>query len=502
MQEKSYKNILYFITVVILTTLAIQVYWNFKNYQAGKQQLINEVQTSLDNAVDQYYINLAKKNTIGFATDSSNLKGFLKKKSFTNFIKKVDSGNVDFRSFTFSDSTDQSRVSIFRGVEVDSMDRIHMHSLDTSPSKITKAPFSFKIKTDSTRQKKAFELLTSKIVISITEDSLELNTLDSLLKNELNRKAIDIYHGISFSSNKGESYTFNESVIGSSTLSTKTKSSYLPRGSSLELFFTNTTLTILKKSLFGIILSFLLVSAVIGCLLFLLRTIKHQKQLAELKNDLISNITHEFKTPIATISAALEGIQIFNQDNDPEKTKKYVQMSSNQLGKLNTMVEKILETATLNSEELELNLEELNLIHLTETIANRYQTNASEKEIKFHTTHKSIWKKVDSFHFENAINNIVDNAVKYGGDTIEVSISNTSSDIVIEIKDNGTSLTRAQKDKIFEKFYRVPKGNTHDIKGFGIGLYYTKTIIEKHGGTIELVLDQGQTNFKIKLSNG
>ncbi|WP_343911725.1 HAMP domain-containing sensor histidine kinase [Aquimarina litoralis] len=483
--------------------MSIQIYWNFKNYVAGKQQLINEVQISLDNAVDQYYTDLAERNTIGFSSDSSDISSFFKQSGFNNLLKKIDSDSVDFKSYTFSEGLDHSDIKIYRGFSVDSMDRLeynnHHHSNDT----INILEFdTLAIPKNLTSQKKAFEQLTSKIIISINEDSLKLKVLDTMIAGQLKRKKIDISYGVTFQDKQGVSYEFNSDIINQSDLKTKTKSSYLPRGSSLEMSFTNTTLPILKKNLIGIVLSFLLVAAVIGCLLYLLRIINHQKQLAELKNDLISNITHEFKTPIATISAALEGIQNFNTENDPQKTKKYVEMSSVQLGKLNTMVEKILETATLNSEELELNLEEINLVDLTQSIVSRYQANTSEKEIHFDSSHNNIWKKVDPFHFENALNNIIDNAIKYGGDHIEVALQNTNPNIILEIKDNGTSLTKSQKDRIFEKFYRVPKGNTHDVKGFGIGLFYTKTIIEKHEGTIALLLDQGHTNFKITLPNG
>ena len=133
--------------------------------------------------------------------------------------------------------------------------------------------------------------------------------------------------------------------IDKASLSTISKSAYLPKGSTLKVHFKNETKTILKRILSGILISILLVLAVISCLFYLLTIIKRQKQLAEVKNDLISNITHEFKTPIATISVALESIKNFNVIDDKEKTKTYLEMSNTQLSKLNVMVEKLLETA-------------------------------------------------------------------------------------------------------------------------------------------------------------
>ncbi len=501
MQKNRYKSILYFIVFVILVTLSIQVYWNFKNYKASKQQLINDVQISLDNAVDQYYEELAKNKTLGFASKSGDLNNFLDSPKFDSIIKDIDKARAQLKNIDFLDSTRIKRVSIYREKEVDSIDK-YLRLSNAKDSATIDIRFARPDSVHQDNEEHPLETLTSKIVISINQDTVDLEEIDSLFIKELTRKNVQIEYGISYIDVMKQEKKLDSIRVFANALSTNSKSTYLPAGSRLELLFTNTTRTILKKNLFGIVLSFLLLSAVIGCLLYLLKIINHQKQLAELKNDLISNITHEFKTPIATISAALEAILSFNQENDSKKTKKYVEISSNQLVKLNTMVEKILETATLNGEELELNLEELNLVDLVETITNRYQASTSENNISFNSTHQNIWKKVDVFHLENAINNIIDNAVKYGGNLIEIHLKNTNPTIILEIKDNGTSLTKSQKDKIFEKFYRVPKGNTHDVKGFGIGLFYTKTIIEKHGGTIEVLLDPVQTNFKITLPNG
>jgi two-component system phosphate regulon sensor histidine kinase PhoR len=234
-------------------------------------------------------------------------------------------------------------------------------------------------------------------------------------------------------------------------------------------------------------------------LFYLLKVINQQKQLAEIKNDLISNITHEFKTPIATISAALEGMSTFNAIDDKNKSRHYINMSAIQLAKLNTMVEKLLETATLDSNELVFSKEEINLSNLIEVSVNSFKNQHPDKTFIFNNESDTNMTELDVFHFENAINNILDNAVKYGGNTIEAAIKSSKNIIEIDISDNGNSLKPSEKDRIFDKFYRVPKGNTHDVKGFGIGLFYSKTIIEKHGGSIHLDLSNNLTTFKIKL---
>jgi len=199
---------------------------------------------------------------------------------------------------------------------------------------------------------------------------------------------------------------------------------------------------------------------------------------------------------------ALESISNFNAIEDKEKTKKYINMSTEQLGKLNTMVEKLLETATLDSDSLELNMESIDLIELLNSLVSRYKIQFPEKDFNTSFKLESLLTKVDVFHFENALNNILDNAVKYGGSILSIDLIPKDKSVEISISDNGNTLNKSNKERIFEKFYRVPKGNTHDVKGFGIGLYYTKTIIDKHNGSIVLDLNKNLTTFKITLPNG
>ncbi|MGY8910699.1 MAG: sensor histidine kinase [Flavobacteriales bacterium] len=226
-----------------------------------------------------------------------------------------------------------------------------------------------------------------------------------------------------------------------------------------------------------------------------------QKELAINKNDLISNITHEFKTPIATVSTAIEAIQNFNVLDDKEKTKKYLAMSALQLKKLHQMVEKLLETATLDSEQLLLKKETIDVVEMTERLVNKHKMLANQKELVFSSNLKPIYLNIDVFHFENVISNLIDNAIKYGGNRIEININSILKSTEITIADNGNGIEKSQQEKIFDKFYRVPKGNTHDVKGFGIGLYYCKKIAEKHDGNITLNSDKKQTIFKITIPN-
>ncbi|MAB47385.1 MAG: two-component sensor histidine kinase [Flavobacteriaceae bacterium] len=518
MNDKRYKWILYTIVTVIVVTIGIQVFWNYKNYQSNKQQLINDVQVSLDKAVDDYYTALAERTTIGIFFEGDQQESPLKEGGhFQKILQQIDEDSFGFKSLDSIDANSIEGITVMRGFSADSMSDVFDRKLkpiefkelnlkidSLKKVKGTNQAFQFKSKFDSIKNPKTLtdayqiEMLTSKIVVSINNDSLDLVELDSLVGIELLRKKLYLDYDLHFNSKK------NKDTLPSfkNKLHTSSKSTFLPKGSSLNMSFSNETATVLKRSFGGILISTLLIAAVISSLFYLLKIIKHQKQLAEVKNDLISNITHEFKTPIATIGVALESINNFNAIEDKEKTKNYINMSSQQLEKLNLMVEKLLETATLDSNNLELNKESIDVVTLLNDLSRRYKIQYPEKEFNTSLKVEHLEIKVDSFHFENALNNILDNAVKYGGDIISIDLIPKQKNFQILISDNGNKLSKANKERIFEKFYRVPKGNTHDVKGFGIGLYYTKSIIEKHGGTIDVSLAKDLTTFKITLPNG
>lgn len=532
MNEKRYKWILYFITIVVISTIAIQLFWNYKNYQQNKQQVFNDIQWSLDNAVESYYTDLTKKNFLtvvntqdkngkidfGSAWDSilkplkakakketkkTDLKTTFKVSSIdlsTDNPKEFDSLNQDFFQDIFYDSdtllVSSSSKKPIRVTQLIDRDSTAI-TIDRKNKSVTKNKiFWGKKASDSLKLVKGL----STVFISILNDSLDYKKVDSLILNELKSKGISTDYYYSHLKKQDTLHLSKKENQPFYNLSKNAKTTYLKGDENIILQFKNPVTETFKRSLLGMLLSTLLILAVISCLFYLLKIIKHQKQLAEVKNDLISNITHEFKTPIATIGVALESIKDFDALNDTEKTKNYLNMSNDQLGKLNTMVEKLLETATLDSDNLTLNTEELNLVDFVSNLIEKQRINFGEKTVEFSHSHAIIPAKIDVFHFENALDNIIDNAIKYGGNAISIHLKKNFKTIEIAISDSGNTLTKAHKDKIFEKFYRVPKGNQHDVKGFGIGLYYTKTIIEKHEGNIALELDT-KTTFKITIPN-
>ncbi|MGY8934315.1 MAG: sensor histidine kinase [Flavobacteriales bacterium] len=490
MNNQKYQQILYFISTVIILTVCVQGYWSYKNYESEKKQFISEVQLSLDNAVDAYYTKLAKQNTLSYISDSIPSDSLFMEIQISDLVPSDSIIANRFKSLQSNDSFQTNKNSIIKS---SNLDKLHF-DFDTNDSHIKIKYF------DSLNGNfpKHFEMLTSKIIVSFSEDSLSIGLIDSLIQQELKRKDISVIYGLSFTSKWNMNQQIREEIIITSDLVATSGSKFLLDENNLKMHYSNSTVAILKKNITSILLSLLLVSSIIICLIYLLKIIQKQKELAEIKNDLISNITHEFKTPLATINVALEGIERFNLNNDPEKSKKYADMSKKEVEKLTLMVEKLLETATLDSDQLELNTEEVDLNYILERITTIDIELLHGKTITFLSDEKDCLVSIDQFHFENALNNIIDNAIKYGGDFIKVFVNKTATEVNISIKDNGKSLTKQQASQIFEKFYRVPKGNTHNVKGFGIGLFYAKNIIEKHGGSISVDINNG-VEFLIKL---
>ncbi|BFP39971.1 hypothetical protein FGF1_08160 [Flavobacteriaceae bacterium GF1] len=491
MNRNRFNHIAYLIGITIVITIAIQVYWNAQHYAANKQRLINEVQISLDNGVEAYFADIAKTNVLAFVDNRTPNQDFTKKAG--SFISKIKGNRIDSLFLELGADTSgltQKPIGFTQlfdstsGVTVDTLGNISAVSV-------------FRGKTaDSIRD---IEGLANKIIISFTRDSLDFPRLRDYFENELSRKKIDILYSFTHTT-KDTVFRWNtDTRNGKLLLSTLSKSTYLPQDETLLLKFNNPTLMVLKRSLTGILLSVLLSGLIIGSLFFLLHIIKKQKQLAEIKNDLISNITHEFKTPIATVSTAIEGIKNFNATNDRAKTEKYLDISNQQLRKLHQMVEKLLETATLDNDKLLINKEGLDVVKLLHQLVEKYRMIAPNKELLFSTNVSELNVKVDAFHFENALANLIDNAIKYGGRKIELNITSVMDGLEITVADDGGPIDSSQREKIFDKFYRIPTGNRHDVKGFGIGLFYTKKIIEKHGGSIQLVPTKKNTVFKVTL---
>ncbi|WP_345953761.1 HAMP domain-containing sensor histidine kinase [Mucilaginibacter sp. PAMB04168] len=235
----------------------------------------------------------------------------------------------------------------------------------------------------------------------------------------------------------------------------------------------------------------------------MMRTILRQKRLADMKDDFIDNMTHELKTPIATISAAIEGMQSFNALADKEKTARYLEVSRNELSRLNDMVTKVLNISAYEQKNLSLHIKEVDVLHVLQDIVKAEKLRAV-KQVDFSVSVPDAMKNIqaDPDHLRNVLVNLIDNAIKYSGETVQIAIRcyQENNFTFLRMTDNGIGIPAADIPYIFDKFYRVHTGNVHNVKGTGLGLSYVKYVVEAHGGyiTVKSNVNQG-SEFTIAL---
>jgi two-component system phosphate regulon sensor histidine kinase PhoR len=241
--------------------------------------------------------------------------------------------------------------------------------------------------------------------------------------------------------------------------------------------------------------SLVLVLMVGFSLFYLLRSLLTEKRLSAIKNDFISNITHEFKTPIASVSAAVEALANFNVLNDREKTQRYLNHSKNELQRLSILVDKVLGSSLYESQAFQIKPEVINVDETIQAILKNLSA-ATPKSVKYSYVNTSAvyYLTADKLYFEHAISNVVDNAIKYSGNEVAIKVSCVlrNNQLVIAVCDNGIGISGNNLSMVFEKFYRVPTGNQHKIKGHGLGLSYVKSIVGRHGGSCQIESEPGK----------
>lgn len=336
------------------------------------------------------------------------------------------------------------------------------------------------------------------------------NNLDEILSNSLQNNGIDLdFQYQIFEKKEDENKLISSLPDTSSVLDLQYETQLYPN----DLFKSSTFLSIgfpdankmIYKSLYLLIIGSLLFTTIIlftfGLTLYY---IQKQKKISEIKSDFINNMTHEFKTPIATISLASSAIESPKISGNSEKTNYYVDIIKKENKRMNSQVERVLQMAQIDNDDFSLNMEDNDLHSIIENVANVLNMRAEDKGGRILTSLKASCYniKVDEIHFANVLNNLIDNALKYNNKKPEILIetTNRSNKFVLEISDNGMGMNKEVQKHIFDKFYRKPSGNIHNIKGFGLGLSYVKAIVETHGGEISVNSEVGNgSKFTISL---
>lgn len=235
-----------------------------------------------------------------------------------------------------------------------------------------------------------------------------------------------------------------------------------------------------------------------GCMIFILKSLFKEKRLSAIKNDFISNITHEFKTPIATVSVAIEALKNQTVLDDREKTDRYLVHAKNEIERLNVLVDKVMNLAVYEEGLSRINKENINIDDIIKDLI-KHQELANTKKINIQYLNKSGENHLiaDKVQFQHALNNILDNAIKYSIEetNINILINKDRNYLVLKLQDDGIGIAEKETLMVFDKFYRVSTGNNHPVKGHGLGLSYVKQIMQQHSGwyKIESKLGHGTT---------
>ena len=273
--------------------------------------------------------------------------------------------------------------------------------------------------------------------------------------------------------------------------------------------------SLLMKQMRWMILGVIFFTLVIVAAFYVtISTLLRQKKLSEIKNDFINNMTHEFKTPLATISLAVDALRNEKVIQDKQKSDYFSSIIKEENKRMNKQVEAILQAALLEKQELQLNLQPIHVHNIIHDVLENFKLQLQEKNAKtdLQLNAKQDLLQADEVHFTNLISNLIDNAIKYSKDQliIKIATNNTSKTLTIRIDDNGIGMNKETLRRIFEKFYRAHTGNIHNVKGFGLGLSYVKTVVDAHHGKVRVdsTIGKGTTfvlEFPIKnyqMSNG
>ncbi len=350
--------------------------------------------------------------------------------------------------------------------------------------------------------------LSTNYFVVMVNSQIDASLLEFMLRTEFDKRKIqaDFEYGIYDCAN--ERMMYGNYVQVNDTKSKTEISKNLPKWNTQGYYFgvqfPNREAQILNQM--GIwSFSSIVLLVVIVFFAYTLFVILKQKRLSEIQKDFINNMTHEFKTPIATIAVSTEVLKNPDIIKQPERLLSYTTIIENENKRLKQHVERVLQMAKLDKESIELKKEPVNIHEAVQEVARGMNAALQEKQVQLELSLNADEPviTVDKLHITNVIYNLLDNAIKYSAENPKVWISVKQGDksaVVLEVRDNGIGVKEDDQKRIFQKFYRVPTGNVHNVKGFGLGLNYVRQIIEAHRGKITLKSHLGDgCTFRIYL---
>jgi two-component system phosphate regulon sensor histidine kinase PhoR len=340
-------------------------------------------------------------------------------------------------------------------------------------------------------------------------DRLDTAQLRRLLKTQLMEKGITEDFELGIKPGEGELIGVGQLLDSQVLLREGLQSKLFPNDilgndNFVYVYFPEKSSHVFRQVWLPISSSILFILVIIFCFYYAIRIILKQKALSDIKNDFINNMTHEFKTPLATVSLAVEALQDPELSNQDTFRNRYLGIIREENKRLVSQVEKVLQAAALDRNEFDLKLESIHLPAMLQACMDQFALQVENRggKIEFLCEMKDPYLVGDVFHLTHLFNNLLDNANKYSpsNPSIRVAVKEQGPEVQITLQDQGIGMSRDAVKKIFDKFYRVPTGNVHDVKGFGLGLSYVKTMLEAHHGTIQVQSELGKgSSFTINL---
>tara|TARA_R110002049_G_scaffold30211_3_gene102746 strand:- start:11189 stop:12760 length:1572 start_codon:yes stop_codon:yes gene_type:complete len=520
MRKKMFILIVVLMSVSLIGIITVQLYWINNALESKKAQFKNDVQKSLGAATERinekeksiYYKEIESFIGQKGLPDKAELKSFLIEQIDTITKEKITFGgtfleenfNLPSSSFLDNDSVIIKRITGKKDFSITST----FKTPDNLFSSLDEKKFSFvKRYTDLEKSYMESTFLSYKNLKPIHE-RVANNDLNRTIKEELIKRNIKL--------------DFKYGVYGSDGLATKLKSGYYTintkEGLEYPLFFDangnvdyNLYITFPNENehiLSGIssilLLSLFFILIIIIAFSSSLYQLIRQKKISEIKTDFINNMTHEFKTPIATINLALDSIKNPKILGDDSKVLRYVEMIRDENKRMHSQVENVLRISRLEKNQIDLSKETIDLHDTIEDAITHVNLLVEDRKGKIKTHFEALESELpgNQFHLTNVVVNMLENAIKYseGAPIIDVYTENTTKSFVFKIKDSGIGMSKTVQKQVFNKFYREQKGNIHDVKGHGLGLAYVKEIVEKHHGTVFVESEKGKgSTFTVKL---
>lgn len=423
-------------------------------------------------------------------------------------VIKIENDDDNFVCQFRDDSTEGGKVSEVKVFAVSSKPKMRVQV--SSP----KIVFEKQLDTFVTTKKRLVQNVVAEMMEVNTQQPIEkrlsVKTIDSVLTQEFASKGINSEFQFGILKVRQDSLTMLKNGTDVAELNKSTYQTLLFPGevftgiNELRVYFPNKSSLILSSLVGMLALSIGFIALIVGVFLKTVQMFIRQKKITDVKNDLINNITHEFKTPISTISLACEALNEPALSAEKQSVARYSKIIREENERLQLMVDTLLNTASMERDEIKIERKEIDLEEIVAKVISKFDETIRQREGSVVVEAQSPNNKTlgDKFHLTNAISNLVDNALKFNEQKPEVKLvlSLESDNVILTISDNGIGIPKDSLDKIFETFFRVQSGNVQNVRGNGIGLSYAKKIIELHGGTIsvESQINKGAT-FKLSL---